>query len=219
MARYDQRYRGTDRPPPQRGPRGAGINRGPAPRPGYDRGELGDDYPGFGGYPGGRSEGIHYGERPSHGGAMHGGYAPPPRGRGGYDGRMQGGYAGGPFVPDEAYRRHPEMLRERHREEPWDERSAHAYGQMSPDEAVERAVRERLEDDTWLECDRIDVRVADGVVTLTGAVADFMEARYAWDDAWEAEGVRGVVSHLEVRPHDEAEPHGDPMPQDIHTER
>jgi hypothetical protein len=55
--------------------------------------------------------------------------------------------------------------------------------------------------------------VEEGVVTLTGEVADFMEARYAWDDAWESPGVRGVVNNITVRtdlPHPQ---HGDVVPQ------
>jgi osmotically-inducible protein OsmY len=54
----------------------------------------------------------------------------------------------------------------------------------------------------------------DGVVTLSGEVDDFLEARYAWDDAWEAEGVRGVINNLTVRT---AEPHAQMgMPQTRH---
>jgi hypothetical protein len=41
-----------------------------------------------------------------------------------------------------------------------------------------------------------------------------MEARYAWDDAWETEGVRGVVNSLTVRTDvPNAQPHGDVVPQ------
>ena len=46
------------------------------------------------------------------------------------------------------------------------------------------------------------------MVTLKGEVDDYLEARYAWDDAWEAAGVRGVLNQLTVRtdePHDEHE--------------
>jgi osmotically-inducible protein OsmY len=52
------------------------------------------------------------------------------------------------------------------------------------------------------------------VVTLTGEVDDFLKARYAWDDAWEAEGVRGVVNNLTVRADlPQAPTHGDVVPQ------
>jgi len=61
-------------------------------------------------------------------------------------------------------------------------------------------VRRNLLADRWLEAGSIRVDVEDGVVTLSGEVGDYLEARYAWDDAWESSGVRGVVSRLEVRP-------------------
>jgi osmotically-inducible protein OsmY len=60
-------------------------------------------------------------------------------------------------------------------------------------------VRERLFQDSFVNPRAIDVDVHDGVVTLRGEVRDFMEARYAWDDAWETRGVRGVVNQLTVR--------------------
>lgn len=70
--------------------------------------------------------------------------------------------------------------------------------QMSDDE-IREAVLENLFQDTWVDPERINVEVDRGVVTLSGEVHDFMEARYAWDDAWEAPGVRGVINNLTVR--------------------
>lgn len=67
------------------------------------------------------------------------------------------------------------------------------------DGEIREAVLENLFQDSWIDPDRIDVDVQDGVVTLTGEVRDFMEARYAWDDAWETAGVRGVINNLTVR--------------------
>lgn len=67
------------------------------------------------------------------------------------------------------------------------------------DEDVREAVRENLFQDTWVDPRGIRVEVSDGVVTLEGEVRDFMEARYAWDDAWESDGVRGVINNLTVR--------------------
>lgn len=67
------------------------------------------------------------------------------------------------------------------------------------DNEIREAVLENLFQDSWVDPQRIDVEVEDGVVTLSGEVSDFMEARYAWDDAWESAGVRGVVNHLTVR--------------------
>ncbi|HEX7118139.1 MAG TPA: BON domain-containing protein [Longimicrobiales bacterium] len=69
---------------------------------------------------------------------------------------------------------------------------------MSDDE-IREAVLENLFQDTWVDPDRIEVDVDHGVVTLSGDVRDFMEARYAWDDAWESAGVRGVINNLTVR--------------------
>ncbi|HEX7048972.1 MAG TPA: BON domain-containing protein [Longimicrobiales bacterium] len=67
------------------------------------------------------------------------------------------------------------------------------------DGEIREAVLENLFQDTWIDPARIDAHVENGVVTLTGEVNDFMEARYAWDDAWESAGVRGVINNLTVR--------------------
>ncbi|HEY8485301.1 MAG TPA: BON domain-containing protein [Longimicrobiales bacterium] len=67
------------------------------------------------------------------------------------------------------------------------------------DEEIREAVRENLFQDSWINPENIEVEVDNGVVTLSGEVNDFMEARYAWDDAWEAPGVRGVINNLTVR--------------------
>jgi hypothetical protein len=128
----------------------------------------------------------------------------------GWGGR--GGLAREPFMPDEAYRRHPEYRQPRQPRE-W-EAHQHELGQDAGDEQVRASVYRRMRADAWLDPERISVQVEDGVVTLTGEVDDFLKARYAWDDAWEAEGVRGVVNNLTVRadqPH--APTHGDVVPQ------
>lgn len=64
---------------------------------------------------------------------------------------------------------------------------------------IREAVLENLFQDSWINPERIDIDVDGGVVTLRGEVRDFMEARYAWDDAWESPGVRGVINNLTVR--------------------
>jgi osmotically-inducible protein OsmY len=64
---------------------------------------------------------------------------------------------------------------------------------------IREAVLENLFQDTWIDPERIDIDVDRGVVTMTGEVRDFMEARYAWDDAWESAGVKGVINNLTVR--------------------
>jgi osmotically-inducible protein OsmY len=115
-------------------------------------------------------------------------------------------------MPEEAYRRHPEYRQERQPRE-W-EAHQHEYGaeELSDDE-VRDAVYRRMLADAWVDPERIDVQVEDGVVTLTGEVDDFMEARYAWDDAWETDGVRGVVNNLTVRADQPHDTHGDVVVQ------
>ena len=91
------------------------------------------------------------------------------------------------------------------------------YGVAMDDEEIAQAVRQNLHQDNWVPAGRIEVDVNGGVVTLTGDVDDYMQARYAWDDAWETEGVRGVINHLTVRVDEaEAQPHGDVVPQSTH---
>ena len=68
------------------------------------------------------------------------------------------------------------------------------------DEEIREDVEETLFYDTWVDADRIEVVVADGVVTLRGTLSSYDEVRYAVDDAWDVDGVRGVRSELEVRP-------------------
>lgn len=63
---------------------------------------------------------------------------------------------------------------------------------------IHDAVRYSLRHDGYLDADGIQVEVNAGVVTLRGEVQDYMQARYAWDDAWDTPGVVGVVSRLTV---------------------
>lgn len=161
-------------------------------RPGYDR-DLGPQ-PG-----GGR-----YDRSFSRGGGGYGYRAVPPR----YEREFQRGpsrgydeFARQPFMPEDAYRRHPEYGRPPlHRSGPWPA-AGHDLVEDSDltDEEILRAVHATMEEDSWIISDQIKVSVEDGVVTLSGEVGDYMEARYTWDDAWETEGVRGVINHLTVR--------------------
>jgi hypothetical protein len=119
-------------------------------------------------------------------------------GRGGREvERGAGGMPGG-FVPDGA---------------PWEEGPLYGparYGlgpyhrrlqsRRRPDEALKEEVEEALFYDTWVDAEAIEVSVDDGVVTLRGALPDYDEIRYATDDAWEVDGVRGVRSELRVDP-------------------
>ena len=212
-----------------------GYGQGGYGRGGYEGGGYGGFGGGRGGFAGGyggRGYGADYGfDRDVYGDAHHaysgrpgpgggeyfggGGYGPgrPSQSRGGYD-EGYGGYARGLFIPDEAYRRHPE-LQEPARRRRW-EAYVHPIGDEPDDEDIADAVWSNLQNDPWLDVGRIEIEVEDGVVTLTGEVDDFLEARYAWDDAWESEGVRGVVNQLTVRadvPKAAGEIHGDAVPQ------
>jgi hypothetical protein len=216
MRRYDGSFGGGwgPRPAPRRGgyewnrPPRESLGAGPwSPRDvqygrwdvpmGYDRGLYGGAY-----------------EAPA------GGYADGPDRRSGWGGygadfqeEWQGGYARGPFLPEQAYQRHPELNREPRRGGRWGYELDDTGWELDDDEIL-AAVRRKLYDDVWVDVDRVDVEVEDGVVTLRGEVDDFMEARYAWDDAWETEGVRGVLNHLTVRvDQPEAQPHGEVVPQ------
>lgn len=145
------------------------------------------------------------------GGAGYGGAAPgrdARRGAGGWGWPERRGYeeeyAREPFIPEQVYRRHPEFTRSgppHGADAPWREPvGARPRALRFDDEEVAQRVREGLYADPYLDPSRIQVTVEDGVVTLRGEVDDFMEARYAWDDAWETPGVRGVLNHLVARP-------------------
>lgn len=213
MRRYDAGYGGGW------GPRRGGYewNRPPREIMGGHRWSPRDVQYGRWEGPGGYDRGVYGGAYE----APQGGYSDGPNRRagwGGYGGDFRGeewgGYVRGPFMPEQAYQRHPELDRE-----PGPRGGRWGYelddtGWDLDDEDILDAVRRRLYEDVWVDIDRIDVEVEDGIVTLRGEVDDFMEARYAWDDAWETEGVRGVINHLTVRvDQPEAQPHGDVVPQ------
>jgi len=67
-----------------------------------------------------------------------------------------------------------------------------------PDDQVRKDVEEALFYDTWVDAESITVEVREGIVTLRGALPDHEEIRYATDDAWDVEGVRGVRTELRV---------------------
>lgn len=196
----------------------------------WGRGEYGDAYPRFGGYPGSLQRGTFYG-----GGREYqrrpGGY---PTGYRGYDLGYPAGYRSGyepggrggagnrgdfarePFMPEVAYQRHPEY--DRPQREPMDRWPARGHEVAGPhggwsDNEVRQSVKENMYQDRWIDPNLIEVQVDDGVVTLRGEVGDYLQARYAWDDAWEAAGVRGVINQLTVRTDRPAQPHGDVLPQ------
>jgi hypothetical protein len=67
------------------------------------------------------------------------------------------------------------------------------------DDELREEVEEALFYDTWVDADAITVEVSDGIVTLRGELPDYDEIRYATDDAWDVDGVRGVRSDLSIR--------------------
>jgi hypothetical protein len=67
-----------------------------------------------------------------------------------------------------------------------------------PDDEVRKEVEEALFYDTWVDAEAIAVEVHDGVVTLRGSLPDHDEIRYATDDAWDVDGVRGVRTELRL---------------------
>ena len=94
---------------------------------------------------------------------------------------------------------------------PWDEESLNGparYGlgpyyrrleqRRRPDDEVLHDVEEALFYDTWVDAEAITVAVREGVVTLSGSLPDHDEIRYATDDAWDVDGVRGVRTELRV---------------------
>jgi hypothetical protein len=182
---------------------------------GYQAGGYGGASPTYGGYPGSRERGMYYGGRGyateyDRSGGRYG------RGPGAWGGQGYGGdYARRPFVPEWAYREHPELDRPPHQQPAgrWPDRWSGDLGEALDDDEIRQRVEQNLHQDGWVDPERIQVAVDDGVVTLTGDVDDYLEARYAWDDAWETEGVRGVLNQLTVQIAD-AKPHGDEFPQD-----
>ena len=67
-----------------------------------------------------------------------------------------------------------------------------------PDAELKTDVEDALFFDTWVDAEAITVEVSGGIVTLRGELPDYDEVRYATDDAWDVDGVRGVRSELRV---------------------
>ena len=124
-------------------------------------------------------------------------------------------FANRPFMPETAYREHPELNRPRRdMGDRWAERGYSAvYGEVDDDE-IRSNVEQNLMQDGWVDAASIQVEVRDQVVTLSGDVGDYLEARYVWDDAWEAMGVRGVINNLTVRLEEPSGEHHDLFPQE-----
>ncbi len=66
------------------------------------------------------------------------------------------------------------------------------------DDEIQEDVEDALFYDTWVDADAIRVEVGEGIVTLEGTLPSYEEVRYATDDAWDVDGVRGVRARLTV---------------------
>jgi len=169
---------------------------GPRGEPGRDRVPRGrESEP-----PRGRSDGPRMDRQPQGGGgpkgfdSWHDQRGPAPRGGYGHRDDRDDRWVYGPR-DGEGYERH----------DPRDGAFGYAESDLTDDVELEQTVRMSLFLDTWLDADRIEVEIDDGVVILSGEVDDHLQARYAWDDAWETDGVRGVISRIEVREVEESD--------------
>jgi hypothetical protein len=80
-----------------------------------------------------------------------------------------------------------------------------------PDDEVRKDVEDALFYDTWVDAEAITVEVKDGIVTLKGELPDYQEVRYATDDSWDVDGVRGV--HCQLTVNGARRPRADGIPQ------
>lgn len=76
--------------------------------------------------------------------------------------------------------------------------------QRRADDEIRADVEDAIFYDTWVDADSVEIEVEDGIVTLRGTLPNFDEVRFATDDAWDVDGVRGVRSEFDVRPRNTA---------------
>lgn len=79
------------------------------------------------------------------------------------------------------------------------------------DERIREDVNDRLTDDPWVDASEIEVQVASGEVTLSGAVNRREDRRRAEDIAEQVLGVRHVQNNIRVQPPARDEPLPVPM--------
>jgi hypothetical protein len=72
-------------------------------------------------------------------------------------------------------------------------------GYRRSDERIREDVCERMEEHPGLDASEIEVQVAEGEVTLTGAVSDRHQKRIAEDCAEDVSGVKDVTNRIRVR--------------------
>jgi osmotically-inducible protein OsmY len=86
----------------------------------------------------------------------------------------------------------------------WGGQSGSGYAGRGPkgyrrsDERIREEISDQFMENDQLDASEIEVKVADGVVTLTGSVEDRQAKRLAEDMAERASGVRDVMNHLKV---------------------
>jgi|GEM_PF-1337976 len=90
-----------------------------------------------------------------------------------------------------------------HGDLPYTRRYYHTYGPyyghvQRNDEDIWRDIQVGMKWDDNVDPDHVRVQVADGVVTLEGAVESPLEKRSAGDDAWDTPGVRDVRNKLTI---------------------
>lgn len=67
-----------------------------------------------------------------------------------------------------------------------------------PDSEIAQAVRDVLDQDRYIDATSIQLKVANGVVRLTGVAETISRRRFAGALCWWVRGVRGVVNNLDV---------------------
>jgi osmotically-inducible protein OsmY len=75
-----------------------------------------------------------------------------------------------------------------------------AFADAAADTRISASIKAKLVQDVGLAAFKIDVDTTDGRVTLSGTVASHEEIARAMKLAFETEGVRGVISTLQVKP-------------------
>jgi osmotically-inducible protein OsmY len=86
----------------------------------------------------------------------------------------------------------------------WGSQSGGGYAGRGPkgyrrsDERIRDEISDQFMENDQLDASEIEVKVSDGVVTLTGSVQDRQSKRLAEDMAERASGVRDVMNHLKV---------------------
>jgi hypothetical protein len=91
-----------------------------------------------------------------------------------------------------------QVIREKTRELTSD-RISPEHAPTTPDAQLQETIEQKISRDPELSQETVSVRSSAGVVTLSGAVASFEEIGKAMALALETEGVREVVSKLQVK--------------------